>query len=73
MAQNGALFHTQEHRHISLAQGKGTHVKWLKKHGRGRKVEEGTPASVSVITPSLCTLPSPLLLNFPCDPSLTEV
>lgn len=44
-------------------------VKWLKRPGRGRKVQEGTSARVSVIIPSLCTLPSPLL-NFPCRPSL---
>ncbi len=43
-------------------------VKWLKRPGRGRKVEEGTPATVYVITPSLCTLPNPLL-NFPCRSS----
>lgn len=43
-------------------------VKWFKRPGRGRKVQEGTPDRVSVITRSLCTLPNPLL-NFPSRPS----
>lgn len=29
-------------------------MKWLKRPKRGRKVEEGTSACASVITPSLC-------------------
>lgn len=46
-------------------------VKWLNRPGRGRKVQKGTSIRVPVITPSLCTLPSPLL-NFPRCPSLWQ-
>lgn len=46
-------------------------VKWLNRPGRGRKVQKGTSIRVPVITPSLCTLPSPLL-NFPWCPSLWQ-
>lgn len=51
VAQNRALFHTQQPSSVFAGteeRQESIDVKWLKRPGRGRKVEEGTPASVTL-------------------------